>query len=178
MVTTDVDSTRRAYAELCKLPRAFALFGSTNSLEFADTENRRYPIVAINDDHEISAPLFKELRLQIWRRFEAFENGYNPILTGADLCQMNKVQQEYQSRDPWAPLVFRYIIDKETVSAQAILETALEIPKREMHTSQSKRISKILLQFGWERMGSRKVNGASVRLFRPGPNWDPSKVDL
>ncbi len=181
LVTTDVDSTRRAYAELSSdLKRRFLLIGTTNSKEFlTDSENRRFPIISIKEDHRIDYGLFKQYRLEFWALLlELYNGGFNFMPTNEDLDVLKQEQRVYQSRDPWAALIFRYVCGKETVSPQAILESVLELSKKDMTAQHSKRVGKILLQFGWERMGVRKVNGCSVRLFKPGPTWDPENIDI
>ena len=180
-VTTEVDETRRAYAELpVKLPRKFVLVGTTNNREFlVDTENRRFPIVSIKAGHKVDADKVEELQLQLWHlALIAYEQGFNWIPTEQDLKVMSGKQIAYQARDPWAPLIFRHIIHRETVSAQSILESVLELTKKDMNVTHSRRVGRILLQFGWIRLNSRKVNGVSVRLFAPGPTWDPETIDL
>lgn len=181
LITTDVDSTRRPYAELpVKLMRAFVLVGTTNSREFLlDVENRRFPILSIKRDHKVPIDLIKKHRLELWHlAVDAYENGFDWIPSSKDLQDMVRYQVAYQSRDPWAALIYRYILDKETVSCQSILEAVLEVSKKDMTPAHSRRVGKILLQFGWERLGPRQVNGKMVRLFGPGPTWDPTNIDI
>ena len=181
LITVDCDSTRRPYAELpIKLPRKFVLLGTTNSKEFlVDTENRRFPILSIAPDWEIQLDQIAQHNMELWHLAQlAYESGFDWIPSKGDLQSMAHHQTSYQSRDPWSALIFRYIIDKDRVSPQAILESVIELSKKEMTVSHSRRVTKILRQFGWERLGVRKVNGVSVRLYQPGPNWDPKNIDL
>ena len=181
LTTTEVDETRRAYAELpTKLARKFVVIGTTNNREFlVDTENRRFPIISVEDGYKIDVDRIVKHRMEIWHLAQlAYRDGFNWIPDEKDLKEMATKQLSYQSRDPWAPLIFRYLVNRQEVSAQAILESVLEITKKDMTPMQSRRVGRILSQFGWVRLTIRKINGLSVRLWGPGINWDPTAIDL
>ena len=162
-ISTSEDLYRPSYARLpVKRKRRTCFIGSTNNYQFMDDgPERRFWVFKVLS--KINIQYLQTHREQIWAEAVYFyKQGVKWWLDP----EFEDVLKEYQTAflvdDPWAYKISKIMsdrIERGAVTSTGDIVEALELPMHISHSGNAKRISKIMIELGFEpkRRGTKRV---------------------
>ena len=161
-LSSRVDRFRPPYGRsVIEVQRTCVLCGSTNQATFLDddTGSRRFWIVRVNQLVDIAT--LTAWRDQLWAEAMAMFSAGEPWWLEAEAETSRAEDAEQHSiEDGWTGAVLRYVAlhsIRDEFTASEVLQSALEVPKRDHDRTSVARVGRILRAAGWERRKHRPL---------------------
>lgn len=159
-ISRRVDRFRPPYGRnVVSAPRQCVLIGTVNPeggyLKDATGGRRYWPVVC----KEINIDWIKKRRDQIWAEaVVAYRNGERWWFDKDEMHIAQAEQEERYESDPWSEAVLGWLGQKTMVTVSEVMKDCLDLQAAQQNQMSQNRISKILVNEGWERKQKRFNN--------------------
>jgi putative DNA primase/helicase len=169
MISSTVDTWRKPYhREMSSQPKRCVLVGTTDAeADFLDdmAGYRRFLIIECGKE-QFDLELFDELREQLfaeaYHRWKSTPDWYR--LTTESVEASNTITANWEVEDPWKEPISVFLEDKDTTTMLDTLTNCLFIGPHLHDSRVTKRVHRILVGLGFERVKLRAKGGNSGRL--------------
>lgn len=159
------DSMRRPYGtDIEDFPRPSIMVGSTNQNEFLydPTGERRYWVIKVLLQR-INIPQLKKERDLLWAAaVVAYKNGEQWHLTDTEDAWLDAANKQFQSTDPWEPIIMAWADLHKEISIPEILTNVLKIDLAKQGRPEQHRVASILRANGWVKGDRKRIAGKLV----------------
>jgi predicted P-loop ATPase len=152
--------------------------GTTNKQDYLkdETGGRRFWPVECG---RISLDELRRDRDQLWAEAVIrYRDGATWWLDSRELVEAaSSEQQERYDADPWQPVIEQWVLGREYVTCEQILESCLEKLKKDWSQPDKNRIARTLKALDWRRYQKRLDDGRREWRYRKKSPLSPEEVD-
>jgi predicted P-loop ATPase len=173
MISSTVDTWRKPYhREMSSQPKRCVLVGTTDAeADFLDdmAGYRRFLIIECGT-HKFDLELFESMRDQLFAeayvRWLSVPDWYQ--LSTDSIKESNTVTSNWEVEDAWAGPISEFLKDKEVTTMIEVLEGALFISPQMQDSRITKRVHRVLISVGFERvrLRAKAATGGRLRAYQ------------